>query len=73
MSAVNIERWIDMDGEDFKRIEKPTFVRKIVTIGIEGGVIKVDNAGYMWAGENPVHAELDGELVGLRYAAKAVN
>jgi len=73
MSQVNINRWIDMDGPDFKRVEKHNFIRKIISVGIEGGVIKVDKAGYMWQGENPVHAELDGQFVGLRFAAKALN
>lgn len=73
MSTVNIERWIDLDSADFKRTEKPTFIRKVLNIGIEEGIITVDKAGYMWKGSTPVHTELDGELVGLRYAAKAVN
>lgn len=72
-TPVNIDQWIDMDGADFKRIEKHTFVRKIVTVGIQGGVITVDKAGYMWQGTIPVHAELDGKFVGLRYSAKAAN
>ena len=73
MNQVTIDRWIDLDGADFKRVEKHNFIRKIISIGLEGGVITVDKAGYMWQGDNPVHAELDGQLVGLRFAAKAVN
>jgi hypothetical protein len=71
--SLNITRWIDMDGPDFQRLEQHNFIRKIIRVGIEGGAIKVDKAGYMWQGENPVHAELDGGLVGLRFAAKAAN
>jgi len=73
MNTVNIDRWIDLDGLDFKQVERHTFIRKIVMVGIEGGVIVADKAGYLWQGENPVHAELDGKFVGLRYSAKAVN
>jgi hypothetical protein len=73
MSEINIERWIDLDGADFKRVAKPTFTRKIIQIGIDGGVIKVDNAGYMWQNGAPVYAELDGKFVGLRFSAKAAN
>lgn len=73
MSDVNIDRWIDLDGPEFKKVEKPTFQRKIIQIGIEGGVIKVDNAGYMWQNGKPVYTELDGRFVGLRFSAKALN
>lgn len=72
-TPVSVDQWIDLDGVDFKRVEKHTFIRKIITVGIEGGMITVDKAGYMWQGVNPVHAELDGKFVGLRFSAKAVN
>lgn len=70
---VNIDRWIDINGPDFKRMERHTFILKIINIGIEGGIIQVDSAGYMWQKGNPVYGELDGQFVGLRYAAKAIN
>lgn len=73
ISSSDLERWIDLDGADFKRVEKHNLIRKILGIGIEEGIIKVDNAGYMWQKGLPVYAELDGKLVGLRYSAKAVN
>lgn len=71
--SLQIEQWIDMDGEDFKRLEDSVLIRKIVNVRVETGIIKIDNAGYMWEGTNPVHAELDGKFVGLRYAARALN
>lgn len=70
---VNLETWIDMDGADFKRIERSTLIRKIINVGVETGQITIDKAGYMWKGSDPIYAELDGKLVGLRYSAKAVN
>jgi hypothetical protein len=70
---VNVDSWIDMDSNDFKRLEKCNQIRKIINVGIEGGLIKIDFAGYMWVEDNPVHAELDGKIVGIRYAAKATN
>lgn len=73
MSQVDIDQWIDMDSADFKRVGACSMVRKVVNIGIEAGIIRVDKAGYMWQGDNPVHAELDGKFVGLRYSAKALN
>ena len=73
MSEVKIERWIDMDGADFQRVEMHNRIRKIVAVGVEAGLIKVDNAGYMYQKGHPVYAELDGGFVGLRYSAKATN
>ena len=71
--SLQIDQWIDMDGEAFKRLEASVEIRKIVNVSVEKGIIKIDNAGYMWQGTTPVHAELDGKFVGLRYAARAVN
>ena len=69
----DIKRWIDMDSSEFNQIETPSLVKKIVLSGIEYGFITVDKNGYMFQGENIVHAELGTELVGLRYSAKAAN
>jgi len=73
MNEIQIDHWIDMDGADFKRVERHNLIRKIINIGIEDGAITVDKAGFMWQGSRPVYAELDGQLVGLRFAAKAAN
>lgn len=71
MSAVS--KWIDLDSPEFQKVEKPIFMRKITLIGVEGGVYQVDKAGYLWCKSQPVTIELEGETVGLRFAAKAVN
>jgi hypothetical protein len=73
MEPVSIERWIDLDSADFKRLENHGYIRQQTLRAIELGVIVVDKAGYMWFKEQPIHAELDGQTVGLRLAAKAVN
>ena len=70
---VSIDSWIDMNSLDFERVEKHNLIRKIVNVGVEAGLITIDKLGYMWQDSNPVHAELDGKLVGLRYSAKAIN
>lgn len=70
---INIDRWIDLDSQEAKRIEQYNFIRKIINVGIESGQIRIDLNGYMWMKEFPVHAELDDKLVGLRFAAKAIN
>ena len=73
---VKVDRWIDIDSAEAQKIEKYSFVKKIVTIGMEEGIIKANNDGQLWVirGEgNPVHADLDGNLVGLLYKAKAPN
>lgn len=73
---INVSRWIDIDSPEAQKIEKYNFIKKIITIGLEDGMIASNNDGQLWVvrGErNPVHAEIDGELVGLRYMAKAPN
>lgn len=73
MSTVVVDRWIDLDSQEAKTIEKYTMIRKAINIGIEVGKIQVDKGGYMWMKDNPCHAELGGKLVGLRFSAKAPN
>lgn len=73
MSNVHIERWIDLDSADFKRMENHSWIRQKTLRAVELGVITVDRAGYMWFNETPIHGELDGQIVGLRLAVKAVN
>lgn len=70
---VDIKRWIDIDGEEFKSLEDSSTIRKIINMGLEAGAITLDNNGYMWNRENPIHAEKGSELVGIRYSKKAVN
>ncbi len=73
MSQVVIERWVDLDSAEFTQIENHGWIRRFTLRAVELGCITVDRAGYMWGEGNPVHAELNGQIVGLRYAAKAVN
>jgi len=73
MTPINIDHWIDMNSADFQRVERHTLIKRIVDVGIQSGMIKVDLAGYMTQAGEPVHAELDGKFVGLRYSAKALN
>lgn len=70
---IDIKRWIDIDGPEFKTLEDSSTIKKIVNMGLEAGAITLDKNGYMWSGENPIHAENGSELVGLRCSKKAVN
>ena len=69
----NIERWVDLDSPEFKKVERPIFQRKLIVMGVDGGVYQVDRAGYLWCKGKPVFIELNGEFVGIRYSARAVN
>ncbi len=69
----NTSRWLDVDSPNFQKVWRPIFQRKIIDIGVEEGIIKADRAGYLWKDGKPFYIEYDGELVQLRYAAKAVN
>jgi hypothetical protein len=71
MSNVVIERWIDIESDEFKNKDKFTY--RFTLRSIEVGAVVPDKAGYLWCNGKPVWAELDGKIVGLRYAAKASN
>lgn len=74
MSKVVIDRWIDLDSQEAQRIELYPITRKIVLAGLELGIIKSNSMGFLYMqNDNPIHAELDGKLVGIRYSAKASN
>lgn len=73
MNKVVVERWVDMDSAEFKKIEHHAWIRRFTLRAIELGAVTIDKAGYIWSNDTPVHAELDGELVGLRYSVSAVN
>lgn len=71
MSNVVIERWVDIESEEFKNNDRHVY--RFTLRSIELGVLVPDKAGYLWFKDQPAHAELGGQIVGLRYAAKAVN
>jgi len=73
MSAIKIDCWIDLDSADFKLIEGHNWIRRFTLRSIELGAITIDKDGHLWVDSYPIHAELDGKLVGLRYSVKAVN
>lgn len=73
---ITVDRWIDIDSPEAQKIEKYNFTKKIITIGLEDGLIAPNNQGQLWivrGNRNPVHVEIDGKLVGLLYKAKAPN
>ena len=73
---ITVDRWIDIDIPEAQKIEKYNFTKKIITIGLEDGLIAPNNQGQLWivrGNRNPVHVEIDGKLVGLLYKAKAPN
>ena len=70
-----VVRWIDIESADAKRIEYHSYVRQVIDAGLKYGIIKPDKQGnlYLEDGVTPVHAELDGQIVGLRASSKAAN
>ena len=66
-------RWIDLDGKEFESIEHSKILRAALHDGIEEGHIRVDTYGNLWQGEMPVHTEINGEPIRLRYSIKAAN
>lgn len=73
---ITVSRWIDLDSAEAKKMEKYKFIKKAIAIGLKDGVIAPNNNGQLWVvrgKRNPVHIEIDGELIGLLYKAKAPN
>lgn len=73
-SPVKIDRWIDLESEEAKRIDKyPQFTKDIIRLNI----CETDDLGRLWGkGEGyyyPLHDEYQGKLVGWRLSKKAVN
>jgi hypothetical protein len=66
-------RWIDVDGKEFESIEHSKILREALHDGIEEGHIRVDTYGYLWKGDMPVHTEVNGEVVKIRYSVRAAN
>lgn len=73
MSKIIIDRWIDISSFEFMLIEDHKMIKSIVKRSIELKAIKTDKNGNLYDNENPIHAELNGKLVGLRCAELAAN
>lgn len=70
---VNIDRWIDMDSEEFKQIEDHARIYRFTLRAIELDVLTIDGDGKLFTNGKPCYAEHGGKCVGLRYCKKAVN
>lgn len=70
---VEIDRWIDIDGEEFKQIENAAFIYRFTLRAIELKAIAPDKNGNLYFGDIPSHVELNGKFVGLRYSKQASN
>lgn len=69
-----ISRWLDLDSPEFKSIEDYTMSRRSTLRAIEVGAIIPDKNGNLYT-ENgiPVWDYVNGECVGVRISAKALN
>ena len=71
---ITVSRWIDLDDAECKALEYYSYIRKVVFTGLEYKIIRADKNGCLFMMDgNPVHAESNKELVGIRYSKKAPN
>lgn len=74
-SPVIIDRWVDLDSEEFKQMDHRflQFTKDIIRMGI----CVPDLFGRLWGkGDNcyyPLHDEYAGKNIGYRISKKAVN
>lgn len=77
---VKIDRWIDIDSEEAKRIDdNRAFTKKIIKIGFEGSYLFIDTHGRLWGKTkkcdqySPLHIEHGNKLIGYRMSKNAAN
>lgn len=70
---INVDRWIDLYSKEFEQIKDANQIRKFTIRAVELGAITTKPDGKLFCSTGPIHAELNGKLVGLRYSAKASN
>lgn len=76
MNPIVVDYWIDLHSKEAKELDIYSFLKKSVDIGLKSGFIKHDNIGRLFmndGSENPIHAEIDGKLVGIKTVTKAAN
>lgn len=76
MNSVVVEYWIDLNSKEAKELDIYHFLKKSVDLGLKSGFIKHDNIGRLFmndGSENPIHAEIDGCLVGIKTVTRAAN
>jgi len=73
---IKVERWIDINSEEYKRCSDPKGGRRLIERGLACKALMVDSEGRIYTnGEEkiPLNDTLDGKLVGFRYPARASN
>lgn len=69
-----INRWVDIDSNEFKQIENYSVIRRFTIRSVELKAAIPDKNGNLYTDDGkPIHAELGKELVGIRLATKASN
>ena len=79
-SVVPIDRWIDLNGEECRRMDDNlSLTKKYIKAGVEGKVISFDSLGRIWLYSEknkiyyPMHFEYKKLLIGYKISAKAAN
>ena len=70
------ERWIDIDGEEYKQVHDHAYIRRFILRSLELKAIKHDIDGKLFvndASNNPIHVDHKNSILGLKMSAKAAN
>lgn len=73
---IKIDRWLDIESEEFKKLDDASSIRQFMLRGLKCEAIKPDNNGNLYTNDNlrnPLHDKIDGELIGYKWSAKASN
>ncbi len=81
-SPVKIERWVDIDSEEWRELDDtPAFTKKCLKVGFEEPAFMfTDSLGRVWCKPSeegkpyfPFHFEYGSTLIGYRISKKAAN
>ena len=75
MSKPVIERWIDMDSEEYKLTEEPKSGTLLINRGMKCGAITADKNGHLVCGNEkmPLWTKINGMAVGISCKRLAAN
>lgn len=70
-----VTRWVDLEAQELKEVEYYSYIKKVIASGLEHGIITSDSDGclFMDEGTVPIHAEIKGQIIGIRLSKKAYN
>lgn len=74
-NKITVTRWVDLESEECKSLEYYSYIKKVVDSGLKFKIITSDSNGHLFmdGGDTPIHADIKGELVGIKFSKTAAN